>query len=129
MVAPQHTRPAWYSAEDDTAWNKVKAAFRRDWKQTKHDFGGSSPDLNQDVADTVKQAAGKEHIPPPGQPNFEDYEPALRYGYGARRYYGKQYPTWDSRLEQTLQKDWKSPADWTRYGKAVREGYEFNPKP
>jgi hypothetical protein len=85
--------------------------------------------LNQDVPDTVKQASGKEHIPPPGQPNFEDYEPALRYGYGARQYYGKQYPAWDSRLEQTLKKDWSSPADWTRYSKAVRQGYEFTPKP
>ena len=120
---------AWWSKDNDTGWEKVKEAFRRDWKQTEHDFGGSSPDLNQDVPDTVKQASGKEHIPPPGQPNFEEYEPALRYGYGARQYYGKQYPAWDGQLEQTLQKDWSSPADWTRYRKAVRQGYEFTPKP
>jgi len=120
---------AWWSKDNDTGWEKVKEAFRRDWKQTEHDFGGSSPDLNQDVPDTVKQASGKEHIPPPGQPNFEEYEPALRYGFGARQYYGKQYPAWDGQLEQTLQKDWSSPADWTRYRKAVRQGYEFTPKP
>jgi hypothetical protein len=128
-MASNRYNAAWWSKDNDSNWEKVKEAFRRDWEQTKHDLGASSPDLNQDVPDTVKQAAGKKHIPPPGVANFEDYEPALRYGYGARNHYGKQYPTWDSRLEETLKKDWSSSEDWKRYSKAVRRGYEFNPKP
>src|ERR1051326_4004197 len=91
----------WWNAEHESAWDKVKEAFRRDWVQTKHDLGGKSPDLNQQVSDTVKQAAGKEPIPPASQPNFEEYEPAFRFGYGARRHYGKQFPAWDDRLETT----------------------------
>src|ERR1700750_1006454 len=80
----------WWSADDDSSWSKVKEAFRRDWEQTKHDFGSDTArDLNQDVPDTVKQAAGKQPTPPSNTPNFEDYEPAFRFGHGARRYYGK----------------------------------------
>ena len=117
----------WWTKENDSAWEKVKAAFSRDWEQTKHDFGADAPDLNQDVPDTVKQAVGKENIPPGGTPNFEDYEPALRYGYGARSQYGKQYPKWDNRLEDTLKKEWPSADDWKRNSKAIRRGYEYTP--
>jgi hypothetical protein len=122
----------WWSKDDDSAWDNVKAAFRRDWDQTKHDFGGNPPDLKQDVPDTVKQAAGAQTIPPANVPNFDDDEPAFRFGYGARKQYGKDYPAWDSRLEQTLQKDWSSSSDdvaWTRHSKAVRRGYEYMPTP
>jgi hypothetical protein len=122
----------WWSKDNDSAWDNVKGAFRRDWDQTKHDFGGNPPDLKQDVPDTVKQAAGKQIIPPPSVPNFEEHEPAFRFGYGARQHYGKEYPAWDDRLEQTLQKDWSTSADkdnWNRYSKSVRRGYEFKSKP
>ena len=51
----------WWSKDNDSGWEKVKEAFHRDWDQTKHDFGGNPPDLKQDVPDTVKQAAGKQH--------------------------------------------------------------------
>jgi hypothetical protein len=122
----------WWSKDNDSAWDNVKGAFRRDWEQTKHDFGGNPPDLKQDVPDTVKQAAGKQIIPPPSQPNFEEHEPAFRFGYGARQHYGKDYPTWDNRLERTLQKDWSPSGDednWNRYSNAVRRGYEYKSKP
>ena len=118
----------WWNNENDTAWNNVKEAFHRDWEQTKHDFGANSPELKQDVPDTVKQAAGKQVIPPPKQPNFEEHEPAFRFGYGARLHYGKDFPEWDNRLELALQKEWSPSADeanWNHYRKAVRYGYEF----
>src|SRR5262245_511017 len=41
----------------------------------------------QDADNTVRQAAGKEPIPPRGQPAYEDYQHALRFGYGARSEY------------------------------------------
>lgn len=63
-------RPSWYTAEHDQAWDRVKTAFRNDWEQTRHDFGSKTArDLNQDVDDTVKQAAGKEEPPPANVPN------------------------------------------------------------
>ena len=51
--------------------DQVKEALKRDWEQTKSDLTGhkKGQELNQDVGDTVKQAAGREAIPPPGAPN------------------------------------------------------------
>ena len=119
----------WWSADDDSSWSKVKEAFRRDWEQTKHDFGSDTArDLNQDVPDTVKQAAGKQPIPPSNTPNFEDYEPAFRFGHGARRYYGKNYPTWNDSLERDLRNDWSTTRDdakWAKERLAIRRGYEY----
>jgi hypothetical protein len=76
----QYKNPAWWTKEEDSAWERTKEAFKRDWDQTKHDLGGKQPDTNQNVTDTVKQAAGKEPIPPRGQPAYEQVEPAYRFG-------------------------------------------------
>jgi|ERR1051325_5219045 hypothetical protein len=126
----QYRNPKWWTPEYDSAWDRMKEAFRRDWSQTKHDFGGDEPDLNQDVDDTVKQAAGKQPIPPRYEPNYEDYEPAFRFGFGARRYYGKTYAAWDETLETKLHDDWKTTHtaqgdDWKRYRKAIRKGWDY----
>lgn len=63
--------PAWWQPEDQTAWDRVKAALQRDWEQTKADLssGRRGTDLNQELDDTVRQAFGRDPIPPDGIPN------------------------------------------------------------
>jgi hypothetical protein len=53
---------------------KARKAFERDVEQTKHDLSGGrkGTDLDQDVDDTVKQAAGKQPVPPAKVPNRDD---------------------------------------------------------
>ena len=63
MESQLRTPPRWWNRQHDSAWNRVKGAFRRDWRQTQHDFGGSEPDLNQNVDDTVGQAMGTRPLP------------------------------------------------------------------
>jgi len=121
--------PKWWNKDNDSAWERVKAAFRRDWDQTKHDFGGKQPDMDQHVGDTVKQAAGKQPIPPRGQPAYEDFEVAHRFGFGARRQYGSTYSNWDNNLETELQRDWRetyNDRDWTKYREEVRRGWDYD---
>jgi len=126
----QNTRnPKWWTKDDDSAWERVKAAFKRDWDQTKHDFGGDEPDTDQDVDDTVKQAAGKEPIPPRGQPTYEEAEDAYRFGYGARSQYGKRYGKWNDQLERQLQQDWSETyqdREWTHYRNSIRRGWDYD---
>jgi hypothetical protein len=117
--------PQWWSKEYDSAWQRVKQAFRRDWEQTKHDFGGKAADLNQNVDDTVGQAAGSRPIPPAGEPNFEEYEPAFRFGYGARKHYGSRYPTWNESLEKELRTEF-GDEDWKRNEPAIRRGWDYD---
>lgn len=125
----ERRNPKWWNPEYDSRWDRVKAAFRRDWDQTKHDFGGKEPDTDQDVDDTVKQAAGRQAIPPRGQPTYEEAEDAYRFGYGARSYYGNKYSNWDDRLESRLSEDWRdtySDRDWPRYRASVRRGWDYD---
>lgn len=144
MTTIQHARPTWYSHEDDTAWERVKAAFSRDWQQTKHDFGGHEPDLNQQVSDTISQASGSESIPPTNVPNppnnnrpitrqiadmdddvyTEDDDLGYRYGYAAYRHYGNRCD-WNYDTESKLQRDWGNDAEWGHYREDVRRGWFF----
>jgi len=54
----------------DDKKSNAKEALKRDWEQTKSDVPGlEGKDLDQDVDDTVKQATGKEPVPPADRPN------------------------------------------------------------
>src|SRR5437764_1283869 len=92
------SNPSWWSDAHTSGWDRAKEALRRDWEQTKADLSKTKGmNLRQDVGDTVKQAFGKEAIPPGNLPNppgekvdVKDWtavEPSIRYGYGARHYY------------------------------------------
>ncbi|MFO1499355.1 MAG: hypothetical protein U1G07_13330 [Verrucomicrobiota bacterium] len=128
----QKQTPTWWGTQYDSSWERVKAAFRRDWDQTKHDLGGNEPDTDQNVKDTVKQAAGKEPIPPRGVPSFEQNEPAYKFGYGARQHYATQYQTWNDKLESQLRSDWETARegkhDWDDYRSSIRRGWDYQVK-
>ncbi|HTR42038.1 MAG TPA: hypothetical protein VMH87_10525 [Pseudomonadales bacterium] len=123
-----YKNPNWWTQENDSAWDRVKAAFKRDWDQTKHDFGGNQPDTDQNVNDTVKQAAGKQPIPPRGTPPYEKVENAYRFGYGARSYYRQKHPKWNANLESELQRDWKTSypeGNWSEDVEYIRHGWDY----
>jgi len=110
-------RPGWYTDDTDSGWTRVKAAFRNDWDQTKHDFGSkTAPDLKQDVDNTVRQATGSEDP-------FDRHEQAFRFGYGAQRHYGSQYKTWNNDLDTKLRQDYGS--DYDRDRDYIRYAYEY----
>jgi hypothetical protein len=120
--------PKWWNTQYESSWDRVKAAFKRDWDQTKHDFGGNQPDTDQDIGDTVKQAAGKQPIPPRGMPTYEETEDAYRFGFGARAHYGKQYRTWNPQLQSQLERDWQETyqdRDWALYSDSIRRGWDY----
>jgi len=123
-------KPTWWETEHDSAWERVKYAFKRDWDQTRHDFGGKEPDTDQNADNTVKQAAGREPIPPRRQPTFDDVAPALRFGYGAHLQYGEDYPEWDDEIEAQLRNEWisldSSRKDyWETDREAIQQGWEY----
>ena len=116
--------PTWWTSEHDSRWDRVKSAFRRDWEQTKHDFGSDSArDLQQSATDTVKQAAGRQQSAgSSGARSFEDIEPAFRYGHGARSQYGDK---WNTDTETRLRGEYGENFDRDR--DYIRRGYEYPP--
>jgi hypothetical protein len=73
--------PNWWKDEHTSAWERTRAAFRRDWEQTKADLTGRSRghDLNQDAGDTFRQLSGKQPIPPGNFPNAPDADDMGRH--------------------------------------------------
>ena len=123
-----HKNPSWWTEEHDSSWDRVKAAFKRDWDQTKHDLGGNQPDTQQSVKDTVKQASGTQAIPRRSESVYEKAEPAYRFGYGARTHYGTRYPAWNKNLENELRRDWTNTnqdADWESDSANIRAGWDY----
>ena len=107
----------WYTDEHMSAWDRIKAAFANDWEQTKSDFGSKSArDMDQDVDDTVKQAAGSDNA-------FENLEQAFRFGYAARTRYQDQYPTWNDDLDARLRSDYHGDYDADR--PYIRHAYQY----
>jgi hypothetical protein len=122
----KYTDPTWWNDSHNSAWERTKEALHRDWEQTKADLSDGGKELNQDVGDTVKQAVGKQAIPPGDRPNavsWNDAEPAVRYGYGARQHF--QGREWSDELERDLEKDWggSGESSWQRVKDAVRRGW------
>lgn len=119
------TRPEWYTTEHDSTWDRVKAAFKNDWEQTKNDFGvKGNRDLDQDVDDTVKQMAGKQSTVRYGELEYDELESAFRYGHAARRQFGEKHPEWDDDLGTRLAADYDR--DWKRDEPLVRHAYMYN---
>lgn len=128
-------QPKWWSEKHSSQWENVKEALKRDWEQTKADLhivGGR--DRHQEVADTLKQAAGAEPIPEsnawgtaPGTDfTWDQTEELLMYGVGARQQYGDQYAQWDKQIEAMLRTDWENagrPRHWDEVKNIVRHGY------
>jgi len=127
----QYKNPSWWNQENDSAWERTKAAFKRDWDQTNHDLGGHAPDTDQKIGNTARQASGKEAIPPRGVPTYEEAEPAYRYGFGARLEYGAEYPEWDDELETQLKGEWEEIAParrqtWMQDRAIIRRGWDYD---
>lgn len=122
--------PKWWTNDHTSAWDRVKAAFKRDWEQTKADLTKGGRELNQDAGDTIKQAAGKQPIPQKNVPNAPDWdrtENAARYGYAARTQYAKERE-WNDELERRLNAEWdefESGYTWDESRADVRAGWEY----
>ncbi len=132
-------RPSWWSDQvHGSAWERAREALRRDWSQTKHDLGVGGHEMNQDVSDTVLQAAGQEHLPsfehanrPKVIGDWADAEVFYRFGHAARAQYGATHPVWNEGLEQKLRAEWAAAhaeREWEAQRHLVRSGYEHAAK-
>lgn len=125
--------PSWLTERQQSSWQRVKSALRRDWEQTVHHFAPNrAPHLDQHAGDTVKQALGMKDVPPGEAPNppdisWDEAEPAVRLGHVATSQY-PEHKEWDDELEHKLRGDWKSMgprSSWEQVGHHVRYGWHY----
>jgi hypothetical protein len=92
-------QPRWWNESHTSAWEAAREAFRQRW-----DADGSQ-----------SRGVGKA---------FADAEPALRFGYSARREFKED---WDPELEARLQNEWdtlhdpRPPEEEPRFWDDVRQ--------
>jgi hypothetical protein len=126
-----------HNGQGPGTWDRIKEALRRDWEQTKHEFSSKAGhELNQDIGDTLKQAAGKQPIPEDGRANpprvidtWDNAEQAIQFGYEAAGYYRDAHGEWSNSLDSTLADRWKEThangRDWSDVKNYVRHGFEY----
>ncbi len=123
--------PSFWTARQQSSWDRVKAAFRRDWAQTKTDFGAGHAHLGQTAGDTVGQAVGSR--PLPGEETGLGWDlarHAIRLGYGAASFW--EYDReWGTPLEDRLRVEWTAMATGLPFEDAiplVRYGWDAGRK-
>lgn len=115
-----HWRATWWAPEHTSSWDRVKAAFRRDWEQTKAHVGAAPPPPGgQEAGDTLAQITGKQEVT--ATDPFEADEPAFRYGYGAAHHYRDRH--WDHHMEDELRHNYGGM--WDEDRDRVRSGWEY----
>lgn len=108
----------YYTKDELSTWDRIKAAFANDWEQTKSDFGSKKArDMDQDVDDTVGQMMGSDSA-------FENREQAFRFGYTARGRYGKAHAKWSDDLDTRLRDEYDGNYEADRA--YIRHAYEYN---
>lgn len=132
---PELYRPGWWTPDDVSAWDRCKAALRRDWEQTVHHLtnGHAGQDLKQTAGDTISQVAGTEPIPPKGEPSGVQVSgdwpiamTALRFGFAAAHRYSDS--NWGPATERMLAAEWHEQRDvlpWIDVRELVRYGWRY----
>ena len=124
--------PSWWTDEISNDWNQAKEALRRDWEQTRHDLHLGGHELDQDIENTLSQAAGAQAMPPIDVANrpkvigtWEEAEVAIGFGYAARTFYGHQHASWTPELARQLSREWSSESmPWKTAEILVHHGYD-----
>jgi hypothetical protein len=130
-IMKQYKNPGWWTRDHETAWNCVKEAMKRDWMQTKRDWSGDEIDVPQNTGTTLRQTIVRKILSPCDQLAYETWEPAYRFGYGARLKFGSEYSAWNTNLEICLARDWRSinatrRQTWDQDREAIRYGWNYN---
>jgi hypothetical protein len=124
--------PRFWTDEQQSAWDRVKDAFERDWLQTRSDLHLGGADLGQSAKDTVKQAAGKEPVATTaeGSLGWEHARHAIRLGHGAATFWTED-DCWCDTLETRLRDEWNdldTSIEWTEARPLVKHGWELGRK-
>jgi hypothetical protein len=135
---PRYSEPVWWSVQHTVLWAEYLPLLQSDF-QRRTGAENRARITNQGPDDSVLQQAATtprnvdvDHAYAVPDNNWEvgaaweQIEPGLRYGVGARAQYS-QFKAWNDELEAILQKEWSEanePSTWQKVKRAVRRGFE-----
>jgi hypothetical protein len=140
---PRQFQPQWWSVQHTTLWQEQLPVLRADFERR------SDPAARQRLAqlgpdDAVVQNhpvmprnidVERAHLVPDNDwevgTTWEQLEPALRFGVGARAQY-LRYERWTVELEVQLRQDWEAqqgPGAWDQVKGSIRRGFESARRP
>ena len=134
----RYSEPVWWTVEHTVIWEEHLPSLRADFKrraagQNRAQLTKQGPDdlvfergaqapRNIDIEQAHAVADNNWEV----GTTWEQIEPALRYGVGARAQY-PHYVHWTDELEAHLRKEWaetNEPSTWEKVKRAVRRGFE-----
>jgi hypothetical protein len=135
---PRTSDPVWWSVQHTVVWEERLPALRRGFERR----AGAAPReevtrLGPDDAVVQKRSTTprnvsleRAHAVPDDNwelgTDWNEIEPALRFGVGARVQYAR-YEAWNEELEGLLREQWNmtdAPGTWKRMKRAIRRGFE-----
>ncbi len=138
----RYSEPVWWTVEHTIVWERHLPSLRTDFEQrtaarNRAQIAHQGPDdpvfqkgaparRNVDVEHAYAVADNNWEV----GTTWEQIEPGVRYGVGARTQY-PQHERWNDELEARLSKDWgekNEPSTWEKVKRAVRHGFEHKGK-
>lgn len=138
----RYSEPVWWTTQHTIIWEQELPSLRsnfdqRNAEQRRAQIAHQGPDdpviqksaraaRNVDVDHAYRVADNNWEI----GTVWEQVEPGVRYGVGARTQY-PHYERWNDELEARLRKEWtetNEPSTWEKVKRAVRHGFESTRK-
>jgi hypothetical protein len=135
---PRYSEPVWWTVQHTLVWEEHMPALRasfeqRAGEQNRTRIASQGPDdavfqrqaatpRNVDVEHAYAIADNGWEV----GTSWEQLEPGLRYGVGARAQY-PQHPAWNGEIEALLRDEWckaNEPSTWEKVKRSVRHGFE-----
>jgi hypothetical protein len=134
---PQYSEPVWWTAQHTILWEQHLPTLKSDFQQSATERRAELTHQGPDDAVFQKRPGtprnvdvDRAHKVPDNNWEvgtiWEQIEPGIRYGVGARAQY-PEHERWSDELEARLRKEWNEtnePSTWDKVKRAVRHGFE-----
>jgi hypothetical protein len=136
---PRYSEPVWWTVEHTVIWERHLPSLRTDFQRRTGEqnrariakLGPDDPVVQKDPPTPRNVAVERAYAVADNNwevgTAWEQIEPGVRYGVGARTQY-PHYERWNDELEARLRKEWEetnAPSTWERVKRAVRHGFEY----
>ena len=142
LKEPRRFEPVWWTVQHTVVWEQHRPLLRNEYdrrrtQRHRAELTKQGPDdavIQHHPTSPRNIDVGRAHLVMDNDwevgTDWEEIEPGLRYGVGARLQY-PDYAGWNDELEARLREEWQKkhkPTTWEKVKRAVRHGFEYKNK-